>query len=157
MNTSRRIGRSRLARWTGRSRLIRSLVILGALLGVFALHSLSADHDPLPAPASVVSSASLTQAFPLYVDPHKVIERLEQATMLAPSVLAPGTTDHRHQLLPCLAFLSGSLLLLLSAWAGLRRQRFGDQPQTTARPTSRRLHRSAMAAPQLAQLCVLRT
>jgi hypothetical protein len=143
MNTSRRISRSRLA---------RSLVILGAFLGVFALHSLSVDHDPLAAAPNWVAQSVVLQS-----DPLATSEGLERVAMLAPSVLAPDLTDHHHLLMPCLASLAGSLLLLLSAWLVLRRQRFGDEPRCAAVDLTAAPHRPALPTPQLAKLCILRT
>ena len=80
-------------------RLVRSLVMLGALLGVFALHGLSFSSEE-PAAAPVAQSARSV----LQVDPHGVIERLEQVAMLAPDTFAVEAPDHLHALIPCVAF-----------------------------------------------------
>ena len=65
----------------------------------------------------------------LQVDPHGVIERLEQVAMLAPDTFAVEAPDHQHALIPCLAFAAGSLLLLLCVGLFLRRERFGEAPR----------------------------
>jgi hypothetical protein len=133
-------------------RLVRSLVMLGALLGVFALHGLSFSAEE---PAAVPAVASVTA---LQVDPHGVVERLEQVAMLAPDTFAVDASDHRHALMPCLAFAAaGSLLLLLCVGLFLRRERFGEAPHhatVTLAPPRRRV---VSAPPDLARLCILRT
>ncbi|TCO32732.1 hypothetical protein EV652_104338 [Kribbella steppae] len=130
-------------------RLVRSLVMLGALLGVLALHGLSfSSEEPVAAP--VAQTATVLQ-----VDPHGVIERLEQVAMLAPDTFAVDAPDH-HVLVPCLA-MAGSLLLLLCVGLFLRRERFGEAPRhatVTLLPPRRRV---VKVAPDLARLCILRT
>ena len=131
-------------------RLVRSLVMLGALLGVLALHGLSfSSEEPAAAPAAQVATV-------LQVDPHGVIERLEQVAMLAPDTFAVDAPDHPHALVPCLA-MAGSLLLLLCVGLFLRRERFGEAPRhatVTLLPPRRRV---VKVAPDLARLCILRT
>jgi Family of unknown function (DUF6153) len=132
-------------------RLVRSLVMLGALLGVFALHGLSFSSEE-PAAAPVVQTAGVLQ-----VDPHGVIERLEQVAMLAPDTFASEVPDHPHALIPCVAFAAGSLLLLLCAGLFLRRERFGEASLhaiVALQPPRRRV---VARPPDLARLCVLRT
>ncbi|MFG1819267.1 DUF6153 family protein [Kribbella sp. NPDC049174] len=132
-------------------RLVRSLVMLGALLGVFALHGLSFSADE---PAAVPAISSVTA---LQVDPHGVVERLEQVAMLAPDTFAVDASDHRHALMPCLAFAAGSFLLLLCVGLFLRRERFGEAPRqavVTLAPPRRPV---VSAPPDLARLCILRT
>lgn len=128
--------------------LVRSLVMLGALLGVFALHgvSFSAEEPPAIPPAGAV----------LQVD-HGVVERLEQVAMVAPDTFAVDVPDHPHGLIACVAFAAGSLLLLLCVGLFLRRERFGEAPRhatVALRPPRRRV---VSTAPDLARLCILRT
>ena len=145
MNTPWRTGRSRFACSAGHPKFVRSLVILGAFLGVFALHSLTADKDPF----------STTQDVAVQVVSHAASEGLEQVAMVAPAALATDSTDQHH--LPCLAFLAGSLLLL-SAWLILRRQRFGDVPhRATVTLGALPPYLPAWSLPPLAKLCILRT
>jgi len=139
-----------MPRRSGRSRLARSLVILGAFLGMFALHSLSIDDVALSAPPT--ASAPLTAA--LEVDSHALSERLEQVAMLAPAMVSD--TGGHHHVLPCVASVAGSLLLL--AGLALRRRRFGDEPRRPAVTLAVLPPRvQIFAAPQLTKLCVLRT
>jgi hypothetical protein len=130
--------------------VLRSLVMLGALLGVFALHGVSdTSQPPVEAVVTPVTTA-------LQVDPHGVIERLEQVEMVAPGTFAVEVPDHRHAL-PCLAFAAGSFLLLLAVGLFLRRERFGEAPRlatVTLAPPRRRV---VATAPDLARLCILRT
>jgi hypothetical protein len=129
--------------------LLRSLVMLGALLGVFALHGLSfSSEEPTP----VAQTATVLQ-----VDPHGVIERLEQVAMLAPDTFAVDAPDHQHALMPCLAFAAGSLLLLLGVSLFLRRERFGEAPRHATVPFQPQSRRVVSSAPDLARLCILRT
>ncbi|MGC4938686.1 DUF6153 family protein [Kribbella sp. DT2] len=146
MDSSRRTGWSNLA-WTSCSKSVRSLVILGALLGVFALHSLSPLDDQAPAISDTVAGPVA----------HEAIEGLEQLATVSPSVLAQDSVGHQHLLLPCLALLASSVLLL-TFWLALRRRRFGDVARLPE-PTSSipRLRRPVRRAPVLAKLCVLRT
>ena len=130
-----------------RSRVVRSLVILGALFGVFGLHGLSLEQaESVPVTQTVTS---------LQVDPHGVSERLERVAMAAPFTVAVDTSDHRHLLVPCAALLMGSLLLLL--WAGLvlPRRRFADSPLLPALVPF--LRPAAASSPHLTKLCILRT
>ena len=144
MSTPWRTGRSS----AGHPKFVRSLVILGALLGVFALHSLTADKDPFVAFAA-------TQDVATQVVSHAASEGLEQVAMLAPAALATDSTDQHH--LPCLAFLAGSLLLM-AAWLILRRQRFGDVPhRATVTLGALPPDLPAWSLPPLAKLCILRT
>lgn len=129
--------------------LLRSLVMLGALLGVFALHGLSFSSDE---PAPVAQTASVLQ-----VDPHGVIERLEQVAMLAPDTFAVDAPDHPHALIPCLAFAAGSLLLLLCIGLFLRRERFGEAPRQAVAGLAPPRRRVVSAPPDLTRLCILRT
>ncbi|MGW1346907.1 hypothetical protein ACWCOV_38050 [Kribbella sp. NPDC002412] len=131
--------------------LLRSLVLLGALLGVFALHGLS---DLSPEPPAEVPAASVATVLPL--DPHGVMERLEQVAMGAPDTLAVDPVNHKHAL-PCLTFAAGSFLLLLAVGLFLRRVRFAEAPRlatVTLAPPRRRV---ASEAPDLTRLCILRT
>jgi len=148
MNTPWRTGRSRFACSAGHPKFARSLVILGAFLGVFALHSLTVDKVPFVAfPAA--------QGVAMQVDSQAVSEGLEQVAMVAPAALATDSTDQHH--LPCAASLAGSLLML-SALLMLRRQRFGDVPhRATVMLGAVLLHLPVWGAPPLAKLCVLRT
>lgn len=133
-------------------RLVRSLVMLGALLGVFALHGLSFSAAE-PAAVPVAQTAAVLQ-----VDPHGVIERLEQVAMLAPDTFAVDAPDHQRGLVPCLAFAAaGSLLLLLSVGLFLRRERFGEVPRHATVTLAAPRRRVVSAAPDLARLCILRT
>ncbi|GAA1721659.1 hypothetical protein GCM10009745_83280 [Kribbella yunnanensis] len=112
------------------NRLLRFLMVLGALLGVFVLHSFTAETAANP------------------------------STLTAAMTVAPKTADpvgHDHPA-PCSALLVGSVLLL-SAWLVLRRrQRFGDLLRAAVRggvtPLAIPAH---WTTPRLTQLCVLRT
>lgn len=128
------------------------MVILGAFLGVFALHGLSVQHDQTdPAPAVAVAVA--VDVAP-QLESHAVSEALEQVAMLAPVLVADWPS---HHVTPCAAVLAGSLLLL-SAWLVLRRQRFGDEPRRFAiRYAQLPCRPSRATGPQLAKLCILRT
>lgn len=109
---------------------LRFLMVLGALLGVFMLHSITAE--------TATSQSTMTAA-----------------TTVAPKSAAP--VGHEHPA-PCAAILTGSLLLL-SAWLVLRRrQRFGDQLRALLRAGVTPLAVPAhWTTPRLTQLCVLRT
>ncbi|MGC4939913.1 hypothetical protein [Kribbella sp. DT2] len=141
MNTPRRFSPSRAGRF---------LMILGAFLGVFAMHSLS----PVNVSVAEITSVSVPQNVASSAAAHAVAEGLEKIAVTAPSVL-PGAAGGHH-VLPCVAFLAGSLLLL--AGLTLRRQRIGDDVRrlgtTGLSPTRLRI---CPAAPQLTKLCVLRT
>ncbi|TDD61581.1 hypothetical protein E1263_06740 [Kribbella antibiotica] len=129
-----------------RSQLLRSLVILGALIGLFALHGPGGQPE---------QPAASQMAVTLPLDAHGAIERLEQVAMTAPLTLAVDTSDHQHLLVPC-ALLIGSVLLL-GLGLLLTRQRFGD---VLLRSTGRRLPRLRAVvpdAPDLTRLCILRT
>lgn len=131
--------------------LLRSLVLLGALLGVFALHGLS---DLSPERPAEVSTTSVAIVLPL--DPHGVMERVEQVAMTAPDTLAVDPVNHKHAL-ACLTFATGSFLLLLAVGLFLRRVRFAEAPRlatVTPAPPRRGV---ASAAPDLTRLCILRT
>jgi hypothetical protein len=127
-----------------RSRLVRSLVILGALLGVFGLHGLSLEQAEAAPVTQVVSAVA--------VDAHGVSERLERVAMSAPFTVAVDTSDH---LVPCAALLMGSLLLMVWAGVVLPRRRFADGPLLPALRPFRRP--AAASSPHLAKLCILRT
>ena len=129
-----------------RSQLLRSLVILGALIGLFALHGPIGGPEP-------VQALQVAVATPLGA--HDAIERLEQVAMVAPLTLAVDTSDHHHLLVPC-ALLIGSVLFLGLALL-LTRRRFGDLP---LRSLGRRIswQRALVPdAPDLTRLCILRT
>ena len=125
--------------------------MLGALLGVFALHGLSFSSDE-PAAAAIPQTVSVLQ-----VDPHGVVERLEQVAMVAPDTFAVEAPDHLGALAPAVAFAAGSLLLLLCVGLFLRRERFGEASPhaiVTLLPPRRRV---LARAPDLTRLCILRT
>lgn len=125
-------------------------MILGAFLGVFAMHSLSPVHVSTAAATSVSAQQNVASPMPA----HAVAEGLEKIALTAPSVLPSTAAD--HHMLPCVAFFAGSLLLL--AGLALRRQRIGDVVRrlgTTGLPPFRL--QVCVATPQLAKLCVLRT
>ncbi|GAB3953949.1 hypothetical protein GCM10029976_095170 [Kribbella albertanoniae] len=111
------------------NRLLRFLMVLGALLGVFVLHSFTAE--------TVVSESTLTAG-----------------TTVAPKTVDPVGYDHPG---PCAIILTGSLLLL-SAWLVLRRrQRFGDLPRALVHAGVTPAAPAHWTTPRLTQLCVLRT
>ncbi len=112
------------------NRPLRFLMVLGALLGVFVLHSFT--------PETMASQSTLTTAM-----------------TVAPKTADPVGHDHPG---PCAAILVGSLLLL-SAWLVLRRrQRFGDLLRALVRGGVLPLLVPAhWTTPRLTQLCVLRT
>ncbi|MFC9691451.1 hypothetical protein ACFTSF_23045 [Kribbella sp. NPDC056951] len=129
-----------------RSQLLRSLVILGALIGLLALHGPGEQPQP-----SAVTQTAVT--VPLGV--HDAVERLEQVAMVAPLTLAVDTSDHQHLLVPC-ALLIGSVLLL-GLGLLLSRQRFGDVPPRSPGRRLPWLRAVVPDAPDLTRLCILRT
>ncbi len=132
-----------------RSQLLRSLVILGALVGLFALHGGAGQPDRPEQLA--VTPVVIT----LPLDAHGAVERLEQVAMVAPLTLAVDTSNHQHLLVPC-ALLIGSVLLL-GLGLLLTRQRFGDVPLRSLARHVRWLRAVVPDPPDLTRLCILRT
>ncbi|WP_405060014.1 hypothetical protein OG474_45805 [Kribbella sp. NBC_01505] len=132
-----------------RSQLLRSLVILGALVGLFALHG-NVGHSGRPEQVTV-GSVAIT----LPLDAHGAVERLEQVAMVAPMTLPVDASDHQHLLVPC-ALLIGSVLLL-GLGLLLTRQRFADAPLRAPARRMPWLRTVVPAAPDLTRLCILRT
>ncbi|TDD29656.1 hypothetical protein E1218_03540 [Kribbella turkmenica] len=131
-------------------RLARSLVLLGALFGVLALSGANVSSEP-----PVAIPAQTTSV--LQVDPHGVVERLEQVAMLAPGAFAVDASDHRYTLLPGVTFASAGLLLLLCVGLFLRRERFGEAPREAIMTLAPAPRRVVPEPPDLARLCILRT
>ncbi|GAB3954056.1 hypothetical protein GCM10029976_095530 [Kribbella albertanoniae] len=132
-----------------RSQLLRSLVILGALVGLFALHGGAGQPDRPERFA--VTPVMIT----LPLDAHGAMERLEQVAMAAPLTLAVDSSNHQHLLVPC-ALLIGSVLLL-GLGLLLTRQRFGEVPLRSLARQVRWLRAVVPDPPDLTRLCVLRT
>ncbi|GAA0626325.1 hypothetical protein GCM10009534_72640 [Kribbella sandramycini] len=131
-----------------RSQLLRSLVILGALLGLFALHS--ADARPERAETALTGSTAIT----LPLDAHGAMERLEQVAMVAP--ITVGVDTGAHLQVPWAALLFGSALLL-GLGVVLSRQRFGDAPLQAPVRQQMRYRAVLPDPPDLTRLCILRT
>ncbi|MFB6726661.1 hypothetical protein ACFCV3_41210 [Kribbella sp. NPDC056345] len=132
-----------------RSQLLRSLVILGALVGLFALHG-GAGQSARPEQVAVTPVV-----ITLPLDAHGAVERLEQVAMVAPLTLAVDTSNHQHLLVPC-ALLIGSVLLL-GLGLLLTRQRFGDVPLRSLARRVPWLRAVVPDPPDLTRLCILRT
>ena len=142
MNATRQLSPSRAGRF---------LVILGALLGVFAIHGLSFNHSP----SAEAAPTPVTQFVGSPERLHAIAEGLEKIAMVAPSALPDDSVD--PHVLPCIGVVAGSLLLL--AGLALRRQFGWDSVLRHGRVTGRWAVglRLDAAAPLLTKLCVLRT
>jgi hypothetical protein len=154
--------------WSG---LIRAVAVLGVLVGVFAMHGLTGNHDvtmvsPQMTAGSSVSEDVAADVTKMLVDransPATATVPLSEAASMAFAaalVTVISVDEHQHGMAgACLAMLTSLVLWLvltlalrsLLAWRPVRLQTAAERPLLTGRSPP-------WLAPSLSKLCVLRT